>query len=323
MTTSSGVLLVNLGTPDAPTVAAVRRYLAEFLSDPRVVDLPRWQWLPILQAIVLRTRPPKVAPLYAKIWQREGSPLLVYAKRQQAALQEALGETVRVELAMRYGNPSLPETLDALGDLRRLLVLPLFPHYAAATNASIVDALCRYYAGKRLIPSLRVVNGFAIDSGYIEALQAPLRQRPLEPDEHLIFSCHGLPLRHIREGDPYEEDCRATVRAVAAGLKLSEERWRLCFQSRFGREPWLTPATDETLKMLPAQGIKRVVLSCPGFVCDCLETLEEIGERGRETFLHAGGESFRLLPCPNDDPVWLSALVDLVRRELRGWTERL
>ncbi|MBF0285231.1 MAG: ferrochelatase [Magnetococcales bacterium] len=321
------LLLVQLGTPDAPETAAVRRYLAEFLADPRVVDLPRWKWLPILHGLVLRRRPPRVAELYRRIWGADGvAPLLRHTRRLAEALQSRLGPEVEVGFAMRYGNPSLTRRMAELAATReRLVVFPLYPQFAASTTASILDVVYRALARGRRQPALRVVPPFYDHPGYIQPLAATARRATAadgagEPD-HWLFSFHGLPQRHVDLGDPYETHCRATAAALAGALGLPEGRWSLAFQSRFGKEPWLLPATYDVLEALPRRGVKSLAMLCPGFVADCLETLEEIGHGGRERFLAAGGERFTLVPCLNDDPAWLDGAERLARRELAGWME--
>ncbi|MBF0182942.1 MAG: ferrochelatase [Magnetococcales bacterium] len=323
----TGVLFVQLGTPDDPGEAAVRRYLAEFLSDQRVVDLPRWQWLPILHGIILRSRPRHSAALYQQIWREDGlSPLLYYTRQQTEAVAAALlPQRIAVHYAMRYGNPSLPVLLQAMqqAGIERLLIFPLFPQFSAATNATILDAVQAAFASSRCMPVLRFAQPFFSHPAYLDAWQQQIiaSADPGQFDQ-VLFSFHGLPQRHVDQGDPYARHCQATAQALAKRLGLAEDRWQLCYQSRFGREPWLLPATDQLLQQLPSQGMRNVLLVTPGFVSDCLETLEEIGVRGQESFLLAGGQHFHRVPCLNDTPAWLTALHHLTRQELAGWWEK-
>ncbi len=320
-----GVILAQLGTPDAPDTPALRRYLAQFLSDPRVVDLPRWQWLPILHGIILRTRPKRSAALYKRIWRADGvSPLLHYTRLLEQRLQTALGDDIPVRIGMRYGAPDLGDAIRGLLDLgvERLLIFPLFPHYAGATSASVMEAAFEAIRPRRALPALRMAPPFFNHPGYIGALAERIRlsANPTEdPDRLYLFSFHGLPQRHVDEGDPYEAQCRSTARLLAKALELPEARWRIAFQSRFGREAWIEPATDTLLTQLPKAGHKRVAVACPGFVSDCLETLEEIAIGAKESFMEAGGEAFHYLPCLNDDVAWQEALQQLVEQELQGW----
>jgi ferrochelatase len=322
-----GVLLANLGTPDAPTAPALRRYLREFLSDPRVVELPRWQWYPILYLFVLTFRPRKSAALYRKVWTEEGSPLLVIGRRQAAGLAERLaaraGNPVAVALGMRYGNPSMASALEELRDkgCERILLLPLYPQYAAATTASTVDALAAELTRLRRVPEIRTVGSYHDDPGYIAALAASIRelwQRDGEP-ERLLFSFHGIPQRYFDGGDPYPCLCRKTARLTAERLGFPAERTVVSFQSLFGREEWIKPYTENTVKALAASGVKALDVVCAGFSADCLETLEEIDELNRELFLAAGGERFRYIPALNARPDHLDALADLALRQLGGW----
>ncbi|MDR0275672.1 MAG: ferrochelatase [Burkholderiaceae bacterium] len=321
-----GVLLVNLGTPQAPATAAVRHYLAEFLSDPRVVEWPRLLWLLILHGVILRTRPARSAAKYAKVWTADGSPLAVWSARQAVLLRGYLGELgakVHVRAAMRYGQPSIASGLDELKarGCQHILILPLYPQYAASTTASAVDAVSAWAARQRRLPELRLVNQFHDDAGYIAALAARIRgywQEHGRPD-HLVMSFHGLPERAARLGDPYPEQCRQTARLLAARLELEESRWQLAFQSRMGRARWLEPATQPTLERLARQGASRVDVACPGFVSDCLETLEEIGLQARAAFQAAGGRELHAVPCLNDSPAWIAALTQIAQRHLQGW----
>ncbi|MBF0340182.1 MAG: ferrochelatase [Magnetococcales bacterium] len=322
-----GVLLIQLGTPSAPDPAAVRQFLREFLSDRRVVDLPRWQWLPILHGIILPRRSPRSAALYQKIWRDDGiSPLLHHSRAVTTGIQDRLGDAVQVALAMRYGQPGIAQTLHTMSraGIQRLLIVPLFPQYSSATTATITDAVCGFYLRQRFQPALRFAAPFFQDPAYIKALGDTIRHHldPAEPREW-IFSFHGLPQRFAAEGDPYPDQCQQTARLLAEELHLSRECWHIGYQSRFGREAWLTPDTAHLLKNLPREGKPRLAIVCPGFVADCLETLEEIGVQGRENFLHAGGEEFHHLPCLNDSPAWIDALSSLIRRELSGWLEEM
>ena len=320
----TGLLFVQLGTPDAPTPAAVRRYLAEFLADRRVVDMNRALWLPLLHGVILRRRPQRSAKLYQKIWRGDGcSPLLYYSQQQaQAVGLDLQAEQIVVQFAMRYGNPALEVMLLALLDagVERLLIFPLFPQYSAATTASVLDGVQAALAKRRFIPTLRFAQPFFAHPAYVEAWASQIRMvADLEQMDCVLFSFHGLPQRHVDEGDPYAVHCQQTARLLAEALHLSEDRWLLSYQSRFGREPWLNPATDLLLAQLPAQGKKRLLVVCPGFVSDCLETLEEIAISGKERFLAAGGKQFKLLPCLNDTAQWLTALTQMARQELLGW----
>lgn len=320
-----GVLLVNLGTPDAPTVPALRRYLAEFLSDPDVVTLPRLLWLPLLYLVVLRTRPAKSAAAYAKVWTPEGSPLLVNSRALEAkltvALQQQLGKPAVLALGMRYGNPSITSALEALrhGGATRLLVLPLYPQYAAATTASSFRAVTR--ALRRLGWSVPVqqVHDYHADSAYIAALAESVRGHWARQGRaaKLLFSFHGIPQQVSDAGDPYAGQCMVTAAALATQLKLAEGEWRATFQSRFGPAAWLKPYTEESMREYAAQGIKEVDVLCPGFAADCLETLEEIALRYGESFRAAGGERLRYIPALNDRDAHVQALASLTVAHLR------
>ncbi|MBN3054868.1 ferrochelatase [Pectobacterium brasiliense] len=312
-----GVLMVNLGTPDAPTPQAVRRYLAEFLSDRRVVDTPRLLWWPLLRGIILPTRSPRVAKLYQSVWMEEGSPLLVISRRQQQALAARMPETP-VELGMSYGSPSLRSALDKLlaQGVTQLVVLPMYPQYSCSTTAAVWDGLAAQLRDNRQLPAIRFIRDYAEHPAYIAALKHRVEQSFAEHGEpdRLVISYHGIPVRYANEGDDYPQRCRATTEALIAALGLPEGKIMMTFQSRFGREPWLTPYTDETMQGLPAQGIKHIQIMCPGFAADCLETLEEIQEQNREIFLHAGGEAFHYIPALNDDPLHIELLEQLVSK---------
>lgn len=314
-----GVLLVNLGTPDAPTPRAVKRYLAEFLSDRRVVDTPRWLWQPLLRGIILPRRAPRVAKLYRAIWTEQGSPLLVISRRQQSLLAARLPD-VPVALGMSYGSPSLRSALDELSaqGVTELLVVPLYPQYSCSTTAAVWDGLAAALSDTRQVPGIRFIRDYATHPAYIAALKHRVEQSFAEqgaPDR-LVLSFHGIPVRYAQEGDTYPVRCQATAEALIDALGLPAERVLMTYQSRFGREPWLTPYTDETLLGLPAQGVRHVQVVCPGFAADCLETLEEIQVQNREIFLHAGGERFDYIPALNDDPLHIDMLARLVREAL-------
>ncbi len=326
---SVGILLTNLGTPEAPTAPALRRYLAEFLWDRRVVELPRPLWWLILHGVILRLRPARSARLYAKIWTEAGSPLLAISRRQGTALQEALHARVpgpiKVEVAMRYGRPSIAEGLRALqaAGVRRLLVFPLYPQYSATTTASTFDAVADELRTWRWLPELRFVNHYHDEPAYIEALAESLREawRDREPGQRVLFSFHGLPKRLLLAGDPYHCECHKTARLVAARLGLAKARYAVAFQSRFGREEWLTPYADHQLKEWAQTGVRRVDVVCAGFAADCLETLEEIDITYREAFIQAGGEAYRYIPALNDHPRHIEALAGLALQQMRGWPE--
>jgi len=325
----TGVLLCNLGTPDEPTPPAVRRYLAEFLSDPRVVEIPRALWLPLLHGVILPRRARASAAKYASIWTPEGSPLKVWTERQAKRLQGWLGEhghKVAVAYAMRYGNPSIASQLDALkaAGATRILVLPAYPQYSGTTTASVVDAVAAWTGGVRTLPELRFVNHYHDDRGYLQALARRIErhfQQNGRPD-HLVMSFHGVPERTLHLGDPYHCECRKTGRLLAEWLGLEAEAWSLTFQSRFGRAKWLEPYTEPTLRELARKGKARVDVVCPGFTGDCLETLEEIAMEGRAAFLGAGGKEFQYIPCLNDEPEWIGALGGIAERHLAGWPTR-
>ena len=322
----TGVLLVNLGTPDAPTAPAVRRYLAEFLGDPRVVEIPALVWKPILHGIILRTRPAKSAAKYATIWTPEGSPLAVWTAKQAALLRGYLGERghrVLVRHAMRYGQPGIASQLDALKaeGAERVLVLPLYPQYSGTTTASVFDAVQAWARSTRRLPELRFVNRYHDEPLYIEALARRLLNHWMAHGrpERLVLSFHGVPRRTLELGDPYHCECRKTARLLAARLGLSDREVVVTFQSRFGKAEWLKPYTEPTLAELARSGVKRVDVACPGFTSDCLETLEEIAQEAREAFLHAGGQEFHYVPCLNDQPEWIAALCHIAMRHMAGW----
>lgn len=322
----SAVLLVNLGTPDAPTAAALRRYLAEFLSDPRVVEIPRLAWWPILHGIILRTRPAKSAAKYATVWTPEGSPLAVWTQRQAAALQAALaarGHDLLVRPAMRYGAPAIPSVLDALRaeGVVRVLVLPMYPQYAAATTASVGDKVMQWARQARRVPELRFVGEYHDDPGYIGALAARVQAHWAEHGraDRLVLSFHGVPHRSLLLGDPYHCQCHKTARLLGERLGLEPSQLQVTFQSRFGKARWLEPYTEPTLREMAAQGVGRVDVMCPGFAADCLETLEEIAQEARDAFLEAGGKEYRYIDCLNARPDWIEALAAIAERHLQGW----
>ncbi|QNM82421.1 ferrochelatase [Sphingomonas sabuli] len=316
-----GVLLINLGTPDAPDPGAVRRYLGEFLTDPRVIEIPRWLWRPILHGVVLRVRPKKSAHAYGQVWTEEGSPLAAITRRQALALQQQLGDAVLVEHAMRYGNPGIAGALDRLfaAGCDRILTAPLYPQYCAATTASANDAVFAALAALRWQPAIRTLPPYYDDplhiDALVESLQIQLRQLDFEPQK-LLLSFHGMPKRTLELGDPYHCHCRKTARLVGERLDIPTD---IAFQSRFGRAKWLEPATDTMLAAYPGQGVTRLAIAAPGFSADCVETLEELDIRGRDTFLSAGGTRFARLDCLNDSPEGMHMLEMLVRRELAGW----
>ena len=324
----TGVLLVNLGSPDAPTVPAVRAYLKEFLLDPRVVEIPRALWWLVLNAFILTTRPKASATRYAQVWLSEGAPLKVHTERQTTLLRGYLGERVKmplvVDYAMRYGSPSIADKLTALAAQRceRILLLPLYPQYAASTTATACDAAYAALGRMRDQPALRTVRDFHDHRGYINALAQSVRDYWMQHGrpEHLVMSFHGAPRFTLDKGDPYHCECHKTARLLAEALELSPGQWQLSFQSRFGRAEWFKPYTADTLKALGKQKSRRVDVMCPGFVSDCLETLEEIAIEGKMLFLQAGGREFHYIPCLNERDDWIRALTEIVLKNLLGWT---
>jgi ferrochelatase len=319
-----GVLLVNLGTPDAPEAKAVRRYLAEFLSDPRVIEIPKLAWLPILHGIILRTRPKKSAHAYKQVWTEAGSPLAAITRRQAEALQPLVEPGINVDFAMRYGNPGIRASIDnmiALG-CDRILVAPLYPQYCAATTATAMDAVFAALANMRHQPTLRSLPPYYDDPLYIDplvqSLECQLAALDFKP-QRLLLSFHGMPQRTLELGDPYHCHCQKTARLLGERLSIETD---IAFQSRFGRAKWLEPATDKVLAAYPAQGVKHIAIAAPGFSADCVETIEELGIRGRETFLAAGGETFARLDCLNDSPEGMTMLKALISRELAGWASK-
>ena len=316
-----GVLLVNLGTPDGPEPSAVRRYLAQFLSDRRVVEIPPLLWQPILRGIILTTRPRKSAHAYAQVWTEEGSPLAAITARQARDLQKRLGDTVSVDWAMRYGNPAIDNAIDRMlaDGIKRILLAPLYPQYCAATTATANDFAFAHLATLRDQPALRTLPPYYDDQLYLDALAADLSRQLALLDftpQKLLLSFHGMPERTRQLGDPYHDHCQATAKLLADKLDLPIV---VSFQSRFGRAKWLEPATDSVLKAYPAKGVTKVAIAAPGFSADCLETLEELGIRGREDFLAAGGTHFARLDCLNDSAEGMAMIEALIRRELAGW----
>jgi ferrochelatase len=324
-----GVLLVNLGTPDAPTAPAIKRYLREFLSDPRVIEIPKLLWWPILNGPILLARPRKLAPRYQSIWMEEGSPLLVYTQRQTVGLRRIFAERgldVEVETGMRYGNPSIKSAMMSLRDrgCEHILVVPLYPQYASSTTATVVDAVTQVAARLRDQPAMRFIKRFPTHPSFIKPLGDKIAAywaqhgRP----QKLLMSFHGLPQQCVNMGDPYCKDSYETARALAAHLGLTDDQYLVTFQSRFGPAKWLEPYTEPTVERLAKEGITDIDVVCPGFLADCLETLEEISIEVGETFKHAGGKQFRYISALNDDPAWLTGLADMVQEHLQGWPIR-
>lgn len=323
----TAVLLINLGTPDAPTGHAVRPYLKQFLSDPRVVEIPKPIWWLILNGIILNVRPKKSAAKYATVWMDEGSPLKVHTARQTDLLRQALqartDAPLVVEYAMSYGNPSVESVLAKLKaeNCQRILLLPMYPQYAASSSASALDAVYRQALQMRNMPALRSIKHFHDDAGYIQASAQNIRDYWTlhgRPDK-LVMSFHGVPRYTLEKGDPYHCECLKSGRLIAEALGLSKEHYIVSFQSRFGKAEWIKPYTTATLKALGKQGVKRIDVVCPGFVADCLETLEEIAQEGKEDFQHAGGGEYHYIPCLNQRPDWIAALSDLVLENVHGW----
>ncbi len=322
----TGVLITNLGTPDAPTRSALRRYLKEFLSDPRVIEVPKVIWWFVLNLFILNTRPSSSAESYAKVWTNDGSPLLAISLKQLKALQSELGDRLHIELAMRYGNPSIPAALEKFrqANVTRLLVFPLYPQYSAATTASTFDAIANAFKRWRWLPELRMINHYHDHPDYINTLANSIRsfrEQYSEPDK-LLFSFHGLPKHYFLAGDPYHCECHKTARLVAENLQLTEAEWQLTFQSRFGPREWLRPYTDEVLADLAESGKKKVAVICPGFAADCLETLEEINIRYRKIFLEHGGEQFHYIPALNDSAEHITLLKNIILENCAGWLDK-
>ena len=323
---STAVLLLNLGTPDSPTAPALRRYLREFLSDPRVVEVPRAIWLPLLNGVILPLRAPKSAAKYASIWQADGSPLASGTAALARALQVSLdtrGHPVIVRHAMRYGNPAAATVLDELHaqGTTRLLLVPLYPQYSAATTASSLDVVMAWLRRVRRQPELRTLRGYADDSGYIAALARKIQRHWADHGqaEQLIMSFHGMPQRTLKLGDPYHCECHKTGRLLGEALGLDASRYTITFQSRFGKQAWLQPYTEPTLRALAKAGTQRVDVVCPGFAVDCLETLEEIAKEGKQAFLSSGGREYHYIPCLNADPDWVETFSSLIGTHLQGW----
>ncbi|WP_163937467.1 ferrochelatase [Paraferrimonas sp. SM1919] len=317
----TGVLLVNLGTPSEPTVKGVRAFLKEFLSDPRVVDLPRWLWKPILHGVILNIRPPKVAKAYQSVWADEGSPLMVYSKLQAKALQqslnEAMGHEVPLQLAMTYGDPAIADGISKLQaqGVEKIITLPLYPQYSCTTTASVVDNLANSIKKLRNIPEYCFVKEYYQHPFYIEALAASVRAHWQQHGQaqKLVMSFHGIPQRFVDEGDPYQAQCQKTAELLAEHLGLNAQQWQVCYQSRFGREPWLQPYLDEYLTTLPSQGCTSIDVICPAFASDCLETLEEIAIENKQLFIENGGNDYRYISCLNDDPKHIDLMVELIK----------
>jgi ferrochelatase len=322
----TAVLLCNLGTPDEPTASAVRRYLAEFLGDHRVVEIPRLIWMAILHGIILRVRPSKSAAKYASIWTAEGSPLKIWTTKQALALQEAFNshnEAVTVRHAMRYGNPSITSQLDELKaeGFTRVLVLPAYPQYSGTTTASVFDAVYHWGLRSRVLPEFRFINHYHDHPAYIQALAERVRAHWASHGqaERLVMSFHGVPERTLHLGDPYHCECYKTARLLGEALGLTKAQYMVTFQSRFGKAKWLEPYTEPTLIALAQKGVKRIDLICPGFTSDCLETLEEISQEAQEAYLHAGGEVFHYIPCLNDSQAWVTGMYELSKSHMGGW----
>ncbi|MGZ8289588.1 MAG: ferrochelatase [Telluria sp.] len=327
----SAVVLVNLGTPDAPTRKAVRRYLKEFLLDPRVVEIPRLVWWFIMNLIILPFRSGKSARKYAMIWSREGSPLKVHTAKQAALLQAMLEERghgdVSVVMAMRYGSPSIPEVLDKLQaqHIQRIAVLPAYPQYSGTTTASIWDAVFAHFGKVRNIPELRLVRNYHDHDAYIGALEESVQSywETHGRGDKLVMSFHGVPKRTLLLGDPYHCECHKTARLLAAKLRLAPEDYVVTFQSRFGKAEWLQPYTASTVQQLAREGVGRIDVICPGFTSDCLETLEEIAMEVKQDFMTAGGKEFNYIPCLNESPAWITALAEITEQHIIGWPTML
>lgn len=311
-----GVLLANLGTPDNPTPKAISRYLKQFLSDPRIVDLPNWKWLPLLNMIILPTRSKRVAKNYQAVWRDQGSPLLSITKQQQSALQQYFDQqqqNVLVNIGMTYGNPSIQSAVDNLieNNVEKIIVLPLYPQYSSTTTAPVLDAFAQALKSHRRIVPFEFIHSYHLNENYIQAMVNSIKAQ-LKPDEFLLFSFHGIPLRYEEQGDYYREHCKQTALEVTTRLGLVETQWNICFQSRFGKEEWLQPYTDDFLKNAAAQSIRKIAVVCPGFSVDCLETLEEIEQENQHLFLANGGISFQYIPALNDTEAHIEMMVKLI-----------
>lgn len=322
------MLLVNLGTPDAATPAAVRRFLAQFLGDPRVVEAPRWLWWLALHGVILRVRPRQSTHAYRQIWTPDGSPLLLHSQALAGRIQEALDDVldgpVHVALGMTYGNPSIGSALEQLRaqGIGRLIVLPLYPQYSATTTGSVFDRVSSHLQRWRWLPELRFITHYHDDAAYIAAIAASIeRQWAVSGRKHLVLSYHGVPRRYLLQGDPYHCQCQKTSRLIARQLQLADDEWSVSFQSQVGREEWLRPYTDELLVGMAREGRQHVTLVCPGFAADCLETLEEIAIRNKKAFLEQGGVSYDYVPALNASPEHVQALAGLIVRHCRGWPE--
>ena len=312
----TAILLTNLGTPDRPVCPGLRKYLAEFLSDPRVVEFPRILWKIILNVIIINFRSPKSAAAYRKVWTDQGSPLLVSSEQLTENVNRHIGDDHQAFLAMRYGNPSIEKTLKTIHDegYRKLIVLPLYPQYSASTSASTFDAIAQTYSKQRWIPSFRFISEYHLHPTYIKAVANSIREhwKKSSKSELLLFSFHGIPQRYIDNGDPYAQHCETSSRLIAKALALETHEWKLVYQSRFGREAWLQPYCDKTLKALPARGIASVDIVCPGFSIDCLETLEEIDQENRQYFIGSGGKDYTYIPCLNDSDAHAKLICELI-----------
>ena len=324
----AAVLLVNLGTPDAPDTASVRRYLAEFLADPRIIEMPRWLWRIILHGVILRIRPKRSAHAYQQVWTEAGSPLLVHTERLAAAAAETLqgiaSGPLLVRAAMRYGRPAIATVLRELqaANVRRILILPLYPQYSGTTTATVFDAVAAELKRWRWIPEITFVSDYYAQPAFSEVLADSVRAHWAQHGrKHLLMSFHGIPERYLHAGDPYHCQCHATARRLAEALGLGAQDWTLAFQSRVGREPWLRPYTDETLAAMPARGIKEVDVICPGFAVDCLETLEEIAVENRGRFINAGGSAYGYIPALNDSAEHAALIAQIVRERSAHWPE--
>ena len=317
-----GVLLCNLGTPDSFQTIDVRKFLKEFLSDGRVVEIPKFIWWFILNGIILIFRPKKSAKLYESVWTKEGSPLLVYSEKLVSKLLKELPNNYEIELAMRYGNPSIEEGLIALKkkNCRNLIVLPLFPQYSGTTTGSVFDEVSRVLSKWRWVPNLNFINSYHDDEGYIIALSDSIKEKlENESPQKIIFSYHGIPKRNFIKGDPYHCLCKKTTRLVAERLGLDEDKYITTFQSRFGRAEWLKPYTSETMENLPSENIKNILVVAPGFSVDCLETIEEIDDENKEIFINAGGEKFGYIPCLNDSQQHIHFIRDFLQKQTYIW----